>query len=236
MELGYDIVAYTDHDIMLDRSHLCDDKFLALNGYEMEINGKGTPDWANMETCHINFIAIEPDNLKQACWHRSEYLYAHAVEYRDQIQFYEDEPDYERFFRDLENNFNNKARALITYDRDLSKRIYAAADIFLMPSKSEPCGLSQMIASRYGAIPVTRETGGLYDSIKGYWEDGEKIMGNGFTFSNYSSAELLDRTLAAVDVWNDEEKRKKLVTKIMRTDFSWKNSAVCYLDMYSTIL
>ena len=146
------------------------------------------------------------------------------------------EPDYERFFRDLENNFNNKARALITYDRDLSKRIYAAADIFLMPSKSEPCGLSQMIASRYGAIPVTRETGGLYDSIKGYWEDGEKIMGNGFTFSNYSSAELLDRTLAAVDVWNDEEKRKKLVTKIMRTDFSWKNSAVSYLDMYSTIL
>lgn len=98
MELGYDIVAYTDHDIMLDRSHLCDDKFLALNGYEMEINGKGTPDWANMETCHINFIAIEPDNLKQACWHRSEYLYAHAVEYRDQIQFYEDEPDYERFY------------------------------------------------------------------------------------------------------------------------------------------
>ena len=146
------------------------------------------------------------------------------------------EPDYERFFRDLENNFNHKARALITYDRDLSKRIYAAADIFLMPSKSEPCGLSQMIASRYGAIPVTRETGGLYDSIKGYWEDGEKIMGNGFTFSNYSSAELLDRTLAAVDVWNDEEKRKKLVTKIMRTDFSWKNSAVSYLDMYSTIL
>lgn len=143
---------------------------------------------------------------------------------------------YERFFCDLENAFPNKVKALITYDRDLSKRIYAAADIFLMPSKSEPCGLSQMIASRYGAIPVTRETGGLYDSIKGYWEDGENIVGNGFTFANYSSDELLDRTLAAIDVWKNEDKRKKLITKIMRTDFSWKNSAVGYLNMYSTIL
>lgn len=97
-DMGYSIVAYTDHDIMLDRSHLCDEAFLALNGYEMEINGKGEPEWANMETCHICFIAIEPDNLKQACWHRSKYLYAHAVEYRDQIQFYEDEPDYERYY------------------------------------------------------------------------------------------------------------------------------------------
>lgn len=98
MELGYDIVAYTDHDLLLDRSWLCDDKFLALNGCELEINGKGTPDWANMETCHINFIALKQDNLKQPCWHRSDYLYANAVNYRDQIQFYEDEPDYERFY------------------------------------------------------------------------------------------------------------------------------------------
>lgn len=94
--LGYDIVAYTDHDIMLDHTERSDDTFLALNGYEMEINGKGEPVWANMETCHINFIAIEPDNLKQVCWHRSKYLFANAVNYRDQIQFYEDEPDYER--------------------------------------------------------------------------------------------------------------------------------------------
>ena len=98
MELGYDIVAYTDHDLLLDRSHLCDDKFLALNGCEYEINGKGEPDWANMEVCHINFIAIQQDNLKQPCWHRSKYLYANAPNYREQIQFYEDEPDYERYY------------------------------------------------------------------------------------------------------------------------------------------
>ena len=142
---------------------------------------------------------------------------------------------YEKFFIELGNAFPRKVKPLITYDRDLSKRIYAASDIFLMPSKSEPCGLSQMIASRYGAIPVTRETGGLYDSIKGYWEDGDTIMGNGFTFANYSSDELYERTCAAISLWFDEDKRKKLVTKIMRTDFSWNTSAQGYLELYSKL-
>lgn len=96
--LGYHVVAYTDHDLLLDRSNLCDNSFLALNGCELEINGKGEPDWANMETCHINLIAIEQNNLKQPCWHRKKYLYANAVNYRTQIQFYENEPDYERFY------------------------------------------------------------------------------------------------------------------------------------------
>ena len=142
---------------------------------------------------------------------------------------------FEQFFTDLERSFPEKVRALITYDRDLSKRIYAATDIFLMPSKSEPCGLSQMIASRYGAIPVVRETGGLYDSIKPYWEEKKTIHGNGFTFANYSADELKDRTEAAIALWNDPEKRKKLVSKIMRTDFSWGASAQKYLEMYQTL-
>ncbi len=145
------------------------------------------------------------------------------------------EPAYERFFSELEANYPDRVKALITYDRDLAKRIYAASDIFLMPSKSEPCGLSQMIASRYGVIPVTRETGGLYDSIKGYWEKDGKIMGNGFTFANYSSAELKERAEAAIDLWNDENKRKALIGKIMRTDFSWKSSATKYIEMYEKI-
>ncbi|MBQ8341167.1 MAG: glycogen synthase, partial [Clostridia bacterium] len=94
---------------------------------------------------------------------------------------------FERFFADLEKQYPEKVRTLLKYDRDLAKRIYAATDIFLMPSKSEPCGLSQMIASRYGAIPVVRETGGLFDSIKAYWEQGKRLRGNGFTFANYSA-------------------------------------------------
>lgn len=127
-------------------------------------------------------------------------------------------------------------RSLILYNRDMSRRIYAACDIFLMPSKSEPCGLSQMIASRYGAIPVVRETGGLFDSIKGYYEteDGE-IHGNGFTFANYNADELLERTNAAIALWHDPEKRRRLVTKIMKTDFSWGASAKKYMQMYDEL-
>ncbi len=142
---------------------------------------------------------------------------------------------YESFFEQLQQAFPDKVRALMTYDRDLSRRIYAATDIFLMPSKSEPCGLSQMIASRYGAIPVTRETGGLFDSIKGYWEEDDQIHGNGFTFANYSADELAERTRAAIDLWNDEPRRKKLIGRIMRTDFSWNVSAIKYLEMYASL-
>lgn len=145
------------------------------------------------------------------------------------------EAEYENFFRGLQEAYPDKVRALITYDRDLSKRIYAASDIFMMPSKSEPCGLSQMIASRYGAIPVVRETGGLYDSIKGYWLDGDEIKGNGFTFANYSAYELEERTSAAVDLWNNEALRQRFVEKIMKIDFSWKNSAEQYLNMYAPL-
>ncbi len=145
------------------------------------------------------------------------------------------EAAYEEFFSQLEQRYPDRVRALITYDRDLAKRIYAASDIFLMPSKSEPCGLSQMIASRYGAIPVTRETGGLYDSIKGYWEHDGIIEGNGFTFANYDANELADRTRAAIALYFDPARRRALVTKIMRTDFSWKNSALQYLAMYDRL-
>lgn len=145
------------------------------------------------------------------------------------------EYSYESFFRDLERRFPDKMRALIKYDRDLSKRLYAACDVFLMPSKSEPCGLSQMIASRYGAIPVVRETGGLYDSIKGYWEHDGVIEGNGFTFANYNAEELIERTFAAVGVWRNGKKRKKLIEKIMSEDFSWNNSAKKYIELYDRI-
>lgn len=144
-------------------------------------------------------------------------------------------PEYEGFFHNLEKSFPDKVRAMIMYDRDLSKKIYAACDIFLMPSKSEPCGLSQMIASRYGAIPVTRETGGLYDSIKGYWVDNGEIKGNGFTFAGYNSYELAERTSAAIELYRNKEQRFALVKKIMNTDFSWKVSAEKYLEMYRSL-
>lgn len=146
------------------------------------------------------------------------------------------ESSYETFFKGLEAQFPDKVRALIEYDRDLSRQIYAASDIFVMPSKSEPCGLSQMIASRYGSIPVVRETGGLYDSIKGYWDDNGTIRGNGFTFANYRSDELYDRICAAIELWRDDSLRDKFIKHIMKVDFSWNNSAKKYNEMYDGIL
>jgi starch synthase len=142
---------------------------------------------------------------------------------------------FEEFFRALEREYPEKARALIKYDRALSKRIYAASDFFLMPSKSEPCGLSQMICSRYGAVPIVRETGGLYDSIKGYWVDGDEVCGNGFTFANYSAEELYDRIRAALHVYADSAAMKKLQQKVMKTDFSWSASAAKYAELYENL-
>ena len=145
------------------------------------------------------------------------------------------EGQYEEFFRELERNFPDKVRALICYDRALSKRIYAGSDYFIMPSKSEPCGLSQMIASRYGAIPIVRETGGLYDSIKGYWVCDGEVRGNGFTFANYSSYELYDRICAAMSLYADKEAFAALRRKVMEEDFSWDVSARAYMSLYEHI-
>lgn len=142
---------------------------------------------------------------------------------------------YEEFFRALEREYPDKVRALIKYDRALSKRIYAASDFFIMPSKSEPCGLSQMICSRYGAVPITRETGGLYDSVKGYWVCDGEIRGNGFTFANYNSDELYDRIEAALAVYDDGPSMKKLQQKVMKTDFSWSASAEKYAELYDNL-
>ncbi len=146
------------------------------------------------------------------------------------------EGQYENFFRQLERDYPNRVRAFITYNRALSKKIYAAADIFLMPSRSEPCGLSQMIACRYGAIPVVRETGGLYDSIKPYYVDDKGSHGNGFTFANYEASELEERTDAALSLYEKYPAEfAALRHRAMTSDFSWDVSALKYMEMYEGI-
>lgn len=145
------------------------------------------------------------------------------------------EARYEDFFRSLEARYPDRVRALIRYDRDLSRRVYAASDVFLMPSATEPCGLSQMIASRYGAIPVVRETGGLYDSIKPYYREGDILHGNGFTFRGYTASELYERTCAALTLWEEEPLRRAFVKQIMTTDFSWDKSAKEYAALYENL-
>ncbi len=138
---------------------------------------------------------------------------------------------FECFFRALEDKFPEKVRALITFDRDLSRRIYSATDVFLMPSKSEPCGLSQMIASRYGAIPIVRETGGLFDSIKPYFTEGDIIQGNGFTFWEYSGEALRYQIESALALLKSDM-AEKLIYKVMTADFSWEKSALEYENLY----
>ncbi|MBP5242345.1 MAG: glycogen synthase, partial [Clostridia bacterium] len=139
---------------------------------------------------------------------------------------------FEYYFSDLQNRYHGKVVSCITFNADLSRKIYSGSDIFLMPSKSEPCGLSQMISSRYGAVPVVREVGGLYDSIKPYGAGG-----NGFTFADYNAYDMLYVLREAADLYrNDKEAWKKLVYKAMTTDFSWKNTAKYYEEMYADVL
>ncbi len=141
--------------------------------------------------------------------------------------------EFEEYFRWLESRYPNKARALIRFDKKLSKQIYAASDLFLMPSKSEPCGLSQMIASRYGAIPIVRETGGLYDTIKPF--NPETGEGNGVTFYSYNAHDMLDAIRRAVSLWYDPVTRKKLARNAINADFSWNASAAKYAGLYRSM-
>ena len=127
------------------------------------------------------------------------------------------EPYYEDYFRSLSGRWPDRCRAALTFDKRLAKRMYAGADIFLMPSRSEPCGLAQMICSRYGTVPVVHETGGLYDSIR---DAGSPGGGNGFTFTEYSTWEMLNAVRRAVGCYRMKDEWKKLVRRVMLTDFS----------------
>ena len=142
------------------------------------------------------------------------------------------DPGIEHFFEEFGKRHPGKAAVRLAYNRKLSKLIYAGADMFLMPSKSEACGLAQMIASRYGTVPIVRETGGLFDTIKPYSWDRS---GNGFTFSAYNAYDMLYVIREAEGVFQDKENWDKLVKKIMKIDFSWKTSASKYADLYETI-
>ena len=141
------------------------------------------------------------------------------------------EEQYESAFNALEKKWDNLV-SLIKFDRVTAKKIYAAADILLMPSKSEPCGLTQMIACSYGTIPLVRSVGGLYDSIKPYGKEG----GNGFRFDNYNAHELLYTINDALKLYCDFDKWSPLVASAKASKFTWKNSALKYIEIYDKII
>lgn len=141
---------------------------------------------------------------------------------------------YEDFFRHAAEHWPERMAIRLGYDEALSMAIYAGADLFLMPSRSEPCGLSQMIAMRYGTVPIVRETGGLKDTVQPYeaWRDA----GTGFTFANYSSADMLHVLREAAYLYKDyPDAFARLRRRAMERDFSWNRSAGDYLKIYAAV-
>ena len=140
--------------------------------------------------------------------------------------------EYENFFRDMQNKYPGRLCACIGFIPELSRKVYAGADLFLMPSKTEPCGLSQMIALRYGTIPIVRETGGLKDSV----QDSGDGKGNGFTFQNYQSGDMVNAINRALEGYQNQEGWQLLVERAMRCDMSWGCSAKEYIKLYRGML
>ena len=140
---------------------------------------------------------------------------------------------YEEMFRSYANRFPAKMSANIVFDNTLAHQTYAGADLVLMPSQMEPCGLTQLIAMRYGAIPIVRETGGLFDTVPAYnIETGE---GNGFTFKSYNAHDMLDAVRRAGNLFRDKEHWTALQKRVMAYDSSWKRSVQEYWDIYRSL-
>ena len=145
------------------------------------------------------------------------------------------EERYENMFRYFDEKYPGKLAANIYYSEDLSHKIYAASDAFLMPSLFEPCGLSQLMALRYGTLPIVRETGGLKDTVEPYNEFEQ--TGTGFTFTNYNAHEMMNAVRYAERIFYDKKRDwNHIVDRAMAADFSWRVSAGQYQQMYDWLI
>ena len=136
--------------------------------------------------------------------------------------------NYENFFREIAGKFPQKVFVKIGFDGTLAQQIYAGADMFLMPSRFEPCGLGQMIAMRYGTVPIARAVGGLQDTIEN--------MRAGFLFEKYEARKFLNAIEKALDAFEDKTRWKQIQTNGMKKDFSWEASAKVYLCLYKKLI
>ncbi len=140
---------------------------------------------------------------------------------------------YENMLKAVENRYPNKFRAILAFSGDLASKLYGAGDIFLMPSKFEPCGLSQLIAMRYGSVPVVRETGGLKDTVPAF--NPETGEGRGFTFKTYNAYDMLDAVWRAYACYYDKNNWNKVIKNGMKSDFGWEVSAKKYEEIYKNL-
>ncbi len=145
------------------------------------------------------------------------------------------DPFYAQYFTELQSRYPDQVSANIVFDTDLAQRIYAGSDLFLMPSRFEPCGLGQMFALRYGALPIVRATGGLADTVHDFDWDA-RPNGNGFVFEEYSPDALIQTIRRAVHTWQHPDWRKRLLTRALSSDFSWRVSAQAYAALYADAL
>lgn len=146
------------------------------------------------------------------------------------------EQQYEGFLSHMAYRYPKNISAKIMFDETLAQRIYAGSDMFLMPSLFEPCGLGQLIAMRYGSVPIVRETGGLKDTVQYFYQDKEgNNIGNGFSFANYNAHELLFTMKKAIEVFENKELWPKVVLNALNSDYSWKNSAKEYIKLYNRL-
>jgi len=141
--------------------------------------------------------------------------------------------EYEDFFRYLNNKYPDKVHISLGYSLEIAKKIYSGADIYVMPSITEPCGLSQLVALRYGVIPIVRETGGLKDTIRDFGCEGG---GNGYTFASSNVADLEYSIRRAVADFKNYDSWKEKMKKVMQLDFSWKKTAIEYIEVYNELL
>lgn len=141
--------------------------------------------------------------------------------------------EYERFFNYAQARYPDKVSTHITFNEGLARRIYAASDMFLMPSRFEPCGIGQLIALRYASAPVVRETGGLVDTVTQFNE--ETLHGNGFSFANYNAHDMLFTIKRAIKIYNQPSLWTALIKNMIRSDNSWAKSARAYTDLYAVL-
>jgi starch synthase len=140
---------------------------------------------------------------------------------------------YENFLNQMAYEYPDKVKIYIGFNEALAHKVYAGADLFLMPSQFEPCGLGQLIALQYGTIPIVRETGGLNDTVQSY--DEKTGNGNGFSFKNLNAHDMLHTVRRALDFYHQNENWSRLIQNAMTQDYSWLQSAKKYNEIYEEL-
>ena len=229
-------IDYKEYDPSVDK--FIDFKYNAQNFRKEKIKNKGKlqHDLGLEENDKIMMIGIVSRLTDQKGFDLIAYIMDELCQDAVQIVVLgTGEEQYENMFRHFDWKYNNKVSANIYYSESMSHKIYASCDAFLMPSLFEPCGLSQLMALRYGTIPIVRETGGLKDTVEPYNE--YESSGTGFSFVNYNAQEMLGTIRYAEKVYYDRKREwNKMIDRSMAVDFSWQVSANKYQEMYDWLI